>query len=58
MVLKCENELMFLRLGGSEFQSRGAEQLKALLPIVVRRAEGTVKGIKEDDLRVRERVAT
>ena len=29
--------------GGSAFQSRGAERLKALLPIVLRRAEGTMR---------------
>ena len=29
--------------GGSEFQSLGAEQLKALLPMVLRRAGGTVR---------------
>uniref|UniRef100_A0A672Y6I1 Ig-like domain-containing protein n=1 Tax=Sphaeramia orbicularis TaxID=375764 RepID=A0A672Y6I1_9TELE len=37
------NWLIFLRSGGKEFQSWGAERLNALLPTVVRRAEGTVK---------------
>ena len=36
---------------GSEFQSRGAERLKALLPIVLIRVEGTVRWTEEDDLR-------
>ena len=47
---------MFLILGGNEFQRRGAERLNALLPMVVRRAEGTDKCMEEDDLRVREGV--
>ena len=43
--------------GGSEFQSWGAEWLKALLPMVLRRAEGTVRWMAEEDLREREEVA-
>ena len=39
--LNCESEVMFRMTGGREFQSLGAERLKALLPMVVRRAEGT-----------------
>ena len=48
---------MFLRSGGSEFQSWGAERLKALLPIVLRRAEGTERWREEEDPREREGVA-
>ena len=42
--------------GGSEFQSWGAERLKTLHPIVLRRAGGTERRI-EEDLREREEVA-
>ncbi len=38
--------------GGSEFQSWGAERLKALLPIVTSRTGETVKWMEEEDLRV------
>ncbi len=38
-----ENQCHEGQEGGSEFQSLGAERLKALLPIVTRRAEGTVR---------------
>jgi len=44
---------MFLMSGGREFQRRGAEQLKALDPMVDRRAEGTVRLMEEADLRDR-----
>lgn len=54
MDLKRENELIFLRSGGKEFQSRGAEQLKALPPIVIRRAEGTEREREDEDLRHRD----
>ena len=43
--------------GGSEFQSLGAERLKALLPMVVSRAEGTERWMEEEDLRERVEVA-
>ena len=49
---------MFLSSGGRLFQRRGAERLKALLPMVVRRAGGTVKWMEEEDRRVREGEAT
>lgn len=35
-----------------------AERMKALLPVVVRRAEGLVRWMEEEDLREREGVAT
>ena len=54
--LKVESESMFLMLGGREFQRRGAERLKALAPMVVRRAGGTVRLMDEADLSVREGV--
>ena len=43
--------------GGSKFQSLGAERLKALLPMVVSRAERTVRWMEEEDLRERVEVA-
>ena len=49
---------MFLSRGGREFQRRGAEPLNALLPMVVRRAEGTDRCKAEEDLREREGVGT
>ena len=49
---------MFLMLGGREFQKRGAEQLKALAPMVDKRAGGTMRLIEEVDLSVREGVLT
>lgn len=52
--LKWESESMFLSEGGREFQRRGAERLKALLPMVVRRAGGTDRRMVEEDLRERE----
>ena len=40
----CDMDMSVLRMaGGNAFQSRGAERLKALLPMVERRAEGTVR---------------
>ncbi len=42
--------------GGKEFQRRGAEQLKALDPMVVKQEEGTMSLMEEDDLRVQEGV--
>ena len=44
---------MFLMVGGREFQRRGAERLKALAPMVDRRAGGTVRLVEEADLRHR-----
>ena len=49
---------MFRSWGGNEFQRRGAERLNALLPMVVRRAEGTDRCMEEEDLREREGVGT
>ena len=49
---------MFLSSGGRAFQRRGAERLKALGPVVVRRAEGTDGCTEEEDLREREGVGT
>ena len=43
--------------GGREFQRRGAERLKALDPMVVERAGGTVGWMEEEDLRVRKGVS-
>ena len=40
--LNCDMESV-RTAGGNAFQSRGAERLKALLPMVERRAEGTVR---------------
>ncbi len=51
-----DSELMFLMSGGREFQRRGAERLKALDPMVDRRAEGTVRLMEEADLSAREGV--
>ena len=55
--LKMGSESQFLMSGGSEFQSWGAERLKALLPMVLRRAGGTERWREEEDLREREGVA-
>ena len=41
--LNRDTESALRMAGGSAFQSRGAERLKALLPTVMRRAEGTVR---------------
>ena len=49
--LKMDRVAEFRRSGGSEFQSWGAEQLKALPPMVLRRAGGTVRCREEEDLR-------
>ena len=54
---KRDREVRFLRSGGREFQSWGAERLKALLPMVLRRAEVTVRWVEEEDLRERAGVA-
>ena len=43
--------------GGSEFQRLGAERLKALPPMVLRRAEGTKRWREEEDLSEREGMA-
>lgn len=40
---------MFLISGGRELHSLGAEQLKALLPMVVRRKEGTASWKEEEE---------
>ena len=50
-------ESIFRMSGGREFQSLGAERLKALLPMVVSRAEGTVRWMEEEDRRERVEVA-
>ena len=49
--LKRDREVRFQRSGGREFQSWGAEHLKALLPVVLRQAEGTVRWVEGEDLR-------
>ena len=41
--LNEDMETIFLIFGGSEFQRRGAEQLKALDPMVTRLAVGTTR---------------
>lgn len=51
-----ERESKLRMSGGREFQRRGAERLKALNPMVVKRARGTVRWMVEEDLRVREDV--
>lgn len=53
--LKYRNKSMFL--SWNEFQRQGAEQLNALLPVVVRWAAGTEEE-EEDNLREREEVGT
>ncbi len=53
LVLKTGRELELQMSSGKEFQSRGAEQLKALPPMVLRRAGGTVRCREEEDLRER-----
>lgn len=35
--------------GGREVQSLGAEQLKAVLPMVLRRVEGTLRWMEEGE---------
>jgi len=57
LALNKGRESILRRSGGSEFQSWGAERLKALLPMVTSRAGGTVRWIEEEDLREREEVA-
>ena len=52
--LKSGSESVVCSEVGREFQREGAERLKALLPIVVRRTRGTVRRMLEEDLRVRE----
>ena len=47
---------MFLSPGGRAFQRRGAERLKALCPVVVRRAGGTDRCTELEDLGEREGV--
>ena len=44
---------MDLMSGGREFQRRGAERLKALAPMVDRRAGGMMRLVEEEDLRHR-----
>ena len=56
MDLNRGSESKFLSCGGTEFQSRGPDQLKVLLPMVERWAEGTDGWMEADDLR--EGVAT
>ncbi len=53
LVLKTGRESELRMSSGKEFQSRGAEQLKALPPMVLRRAGGTVRCREEKDLRER-----
>ena len=47
--LKTGRESQFRRSGGKEFHSWGAERLKALPPIVLRRAGGTERWMEEED---------
>ena len=49
---------MFWSWGGNKFQRQGAERLNALLPMVVRWAEGTDRCMEEEDLREREGLGT
>ena len=49
---------MFLISGGREFQRRGAERLKALDPMVDRRAGGIFRVMEEADLRDRVGILT
>ena len=51
--LKKGRESQFRRSGGRVFHSWGAEQLKALPPIVLRRAGGTERWMEEEDRRER-----
>ena len=51
-------ESRFLISGGREFQRWGAERLKALEPMVDRRAGGTFRVMEEADLRDREGILT
>ena len=52
--LKSGSESVVCSEVGREFQREGAERLKALQPIEVRRTRGTVRRMLEEDLRVRE----
>ena len=54
--MKVESESILRMSCGREFQRWGAEWLKALDPMVVRRAEGTVSWKAEEDRRAREGV--
>jgi len=56
MDLNAVSEFMFLMWDGREFHSLGAEQQKALLPIVLRRTEGTERWVEEEERRVPDRV--
>ena len=49
---------IFRMSGGKEFQSLGAEGLKALHPMVLRRAGDTVRWMEEEDLSERAGMAT
>ena len=51
--LKTGRESQFRRSGGKEFHSWGAERLKALPPIVLRRTGGTERWMEEEDRRER-----
>lgn len=51
--LKVVIDAELQRSGGKEFQSRGREQLKARLPLVLRLAGGTLKWMEEEDVRAR-----
>ncbi|KAK7918955.1 hypothetical protein WMY93_010239 [Mugilogobius chulae] len=54
--LKSGRESVLRRSGGREFQSWGAERLKALPPMVTRRADGTESWREEEERREREGV--
>ncbi|KAM4530052.1 uncharacterized protein PAE49_022712 [Odontesthes bonariensis] len=47
-----QQKVMSDEMGGREFQRRGAERLNALLPMVVRRAEGIDREAKEERVTV------
>lgn len=50
--------LMICTSGGREFQSWGAERLKAGLPRVLRQEEGTARWMEEEDVREQDGVVT
>ena len=51
--MKTVSESISRMSGGREFQRRGAERLKALDPMVVKRAGGMLRLREDEDLRVR-----
>lgn len=54
--LKVTRDVIVRMCCGRVFQSRGAEQLKALSPMVDRRADGVDRRLAEEERRVREGV--